>query len=84
MPDERLESSKQGIAPPPESQVGRAAEQAGRTELINTPPAAQPDSAMGGTSDADSPGDEAYTNAMHNTDESADRRALEPIETDRR
>jgi hypothetical protein len=61
MPDERQESTRQGIAPPPESEIGRAADERRRREVINTPPEAQPDSAMGGTSDADSPGDEAWT-----------------------
>jgi len=71
MPDERAESISQGIAPPPESVKGRAAEQRNREKLIRTPPEAQPDSAMGGTSDVDSPADEAELNrALH---ESRDR-----------
>ena len=61
MPDERKESIEQGIAAPPESALGQAAERRNREQLIRTPEEARPDSAMGGTSDADSPGDEAWT-----------------------
>jgi hypothetical protein len=61
MPDERLESTKAGIAPAPESEIGRAADERRRQQIIQTPPEARPDSAMGGTSDADSPGDEAWS-----------------------
>lgn len=61
MPDERKESIEQGIAPPPESTIGKAAERENREQLIRTPEEARPDSAMGGTSDADSAGDEAWT-----------------------
>jgi hypothetical protein len=61
MPDERKESTAQGIAPPPESAIGVAAEKRIQEELARTPPEARPDSAMGGTSDADTPGDEAWT-----------------------
>lgn len=61
MPDERKESIEQGIAPPPESAIGQAAERQNREQLIRTPEEARPDSAMGGTSDADSAGDEAWT-----------------------
>ncbi|HEV3483976.1 MAG TPA: hypothetical protein VG106_01110 [Vicinamibacterales bacterium] len=61
MPDERKESIEQGIAAPPESAIGKAAERENREQLIRTPEEARPDSAMGGTSDADSAGDEAWT-----------------------
>ena len=61
MTDERRESIEQGIAAPPESTIGQAAERRNREQLIQTPEEARPDSAMGGTSDADSPGDEAWT-----------------------
>jgi hypothetical protein len=61
MPDERQESTREGIAPAPESEVGRKAEERRREELIETPIPARPDSAMGGTSDADSAADEAWT-----------------------
>ncbi len=61
MPDERLESTREGIAPAPESEIGRAADERRREQVINTPPDAQPDSAMGGTSDSDTAPDEAWT-----------------------
>lgn len=61
MADERKQSAEEGIAPPPESPAGRVAERDVENELIHTPEEARPDSGMGGTSDADSPGDEAWT-----------------------
>ena len=61
MPDERKDSVARGIAPPPESVAGKAAERERQDELIRTPEEARPDSGMGGTSDADSAGDEAWT-----------------------
>lgn len=61
MPDERQTSTREGIAPAPESTVGREAAERNRDALTHTPPEAQPDSGMGGTSDADSPADEAWT-----------------------
>jgi hypothetical protein len=61
MPDERQESTREGIAPAPESEIGQDAAERQRSRLIHTPPEARPESAMGGTSDADSPGDEAWT-----------------------
>jgi hypothetical protein len=61
MPDERQTSTREGIAPAPESPLGQRAEERQRDALTHTPPEAQPDSAMGGTSDADSPADEAWT-----------------------
>jgi len=61
MPDERKESISQGIAAPDESAIGKAAERRRQHELVRTPEEAQPDSGMGGTSDADSPGNEAWT-----------------------
>ena len=66
MPDERAESISQGIGAPPESKVGRNAEERAREQLIRTPPEAQPDSAMGGTSDVDAPVDDAeLSRALH-------------------
>ena len=62
MPDERQESTKQGIAPAPESAIGRNAAEQVRAELTHTPPDAQPDSAMGGTSDNSTAADEAWSN----------------------
>jgi hypothetical protein len=61
MPDERQQSTREGIAPAPESEIGRRADEKRREKVTHTPPEAQPDSAMGGTSDADSPADEAWT-----------------------
>jgi hypothetical protein len=61
MPDERQESTAQGIAPAPESEVGRAADERRREQVIRTPVESRPDSAMGGTSDGDTAGDEAWT-----------------------
>ena len=61
MPDERQESTAQGIAPAPESEVGRAAEERRRKEMIEAPESTRPDSAMGGTSDADTAPDEAWS-----------------------
>jgi len=61
MPDERQQSTREGIAPAPESKVGEDAAARQQERLIHTPPEAQPESAMGGTSDADSPADEAWT-----------------------
>lgn len=59
MPNERDESLKQGIAAPDESPIAREAEARRREQLLNTPPEAQADSAMGGTSDVDAPVDDA-------------------------
>ena len=61
MPDERKESISQGIAAPPESAVGQEAARRRKEELVRTPEEARPDSGMGGTSDADTAGDEAWT-----------------------
>jgi hypothetical protein len=59
MPDERGESIKQGIGVPPESEIGRKQERLTEKELARTPRDAQPEGGLGGTSDADSPADEA-------------------------
>ncbi|HEX6083703.1 MAG TPA: hypothetical protein VF266_04205 [Thermoanaerobaculia bacterium] len=68
MPDERAESISQGIGAPPESKVGREAEERAKEKLIHTPPEAQADSAMGGTSDVDAPVDDAeLSRALHQT-----------------
>jgi hypothetical protein len=61
MPDERKESTAEGIAPAPESPIGRAAEERRREELIHAPVASRPDAGLGGTSDADTAADEAWT-----------------------
>jgi hypothetical protein len=48
--------------------VGREAEERAKEKLIHTPPEAQADSAMGGTSDVDAPVDDAELNrALHQT-----------------
>ena len=61
MPDERQESTAQGIAPAPESAIGREADERRREQVTRLPPEARPDAGIGGTSDADSAGDEAWT-----------------------
>ncbi len=66
MADERAESIRQGIAAPEESRIGKEAEARAREQLINTPESARPDSAMGGTSDVDTPADEAETARLIN------------------
>ena len=72
MPDERKESTREGIAPAPESEIGRKAGDRNREQLIGTPSGARPDSGMGGTSDVDAPVDDAeYGRAIN---ERSDRR----------
>jgi hypothetical protein len=61
VPDERQDSTRKGVAPAPESQIGTEQEKRQQAELIHTPPEAQPEGAIGGTSDSDSPADEAWT-----------------------
>jgi hypothetical protein len=64
MPDERMESIERGIAPPPESPAAADAARR-RTEALRRQPADAPlpEGAMGGTSDAETAGDEARMNA---------------------
>ncbi len=64
MPDERMESMQRGIAPPPESPAAADAARQ-RTEALRHQPADAPlpEGAMGGTSDAETAGDEARMNA---------------------
>lgn len=69
MPDERAESLKQGIAVPEESKVGKDAEVRRLEELQNAPEETRPDGAMGGTSDVDSPVDEAETTRALNQED---------------
>jgi hypothetical protein len=57
MPDERKESIAQGIAAPPESEIGRDAAARNREGMVRD--VVRPDGAMGGTSDIDSPVDDA-------------------------
>lgn len=61
MPDERRESTAQGIAPAPESAIGRDADERRREQVIRAPVQSRPDTAMGGTSDGETAGDEAWT-----------------------
>ena len=56
MPDERKDSIEQGIAVPPESDVGRAAAEERARRAAEGP---EIGGAMGGTSDADSPAEES-------------------------
>lgn len=60
MPDERLDSIRQGIGAPAESPEGQSAAEERRRLAAEGP---EIGGAMGGTSDADSPGDEAQANA---------------------
>jgi hypothetical protein len=64
MPDERMESMQRGLAPPPESPAAADAARR-RTEALRHEPAdaSLPEGAMGGTSDAETAGDEARMNA---------------------
>ena len=66
MPDERQDSTAQGIAPAPESEVGRAADERRIEQVIHAPESSRPDGAMGGTSDADSAGDESWSRIREN------------------
>ena len=61
MTDERKDSTEHGIAPPPESDIGRKADEQRQQQVTTIAPDQRPDSAMGGTSDSDSPADEAWT-----------------------
>lgn len=63
MPDERLDSMKQGIGAPPESPAAQEADEERRAELVRNPSPIPMEGAMGGTSDAERAGDEADMNA---------------------
>lgn len=69
MPDERQDSIRQGIGVPKESPTGAAAEEERRKRAAEGPPIG---GAMGGTSDAERPGDEAQMNAAMREAEEAD------------
>ena len=69
MPDERLDSIRQGIHAPPESPSGTAAEREREEKTMRDAPM---DAAMGGTTDAETAGQEA--------DMDAKRRAAEERE----
>jgi hypothetical protein len=64
MPDERLESMQRGIGAPPESPAAVEAERR-RLEALRhpAPDTLPPEGALGGTSDAETAGDEARMNA---------------------
>ena len=63
MPDERLDSMRQGIAAPPESPEAQQADAERRAELIRNPMPVEMESAMGGTSDSERAGDQADMDA---------------------
>lgn len=60
MPDERMDSLRQGIGVPPESPAAKRAERERLARSSQDPPI---EGAMGGTSDADTAGDEARSDA---------------------
>lgn len=60
MIDERQDSIREGIQSPAESDIGSKAEQERRRRAAEGP---EIGGGMGGTSDADSPGDEAHFDA---------------------
>ena len=60
MPDERMDSIRQGIGAPAESPEGQAAAEERRRLAAEGP---EIGGGMGGTSDADTPGDEAQGSA---------------------
>jgi hypothetical protein len=75
MPDERLDSMRQGIGAPPESAQARRADRERRDEIVNDPSPVQMEGAMGGTSDADRAGDEADADAAFGRGTAGDRTA---------
>lgn len=60
MPDERMDSIRQGIGVPPESPAAKRADEERRRRTSKDPPI---EGAMGGTSDAETAGDEARMDA---------------------
>jgi hypothetical protein len=64
MPDERQDSIRQGIGAPEESRIGQEAR--AERERRDAETTTDMESAMGGTSDADRPGDEAAADAARN------------------
>ena len=69
MIDERQDSIRQGIQAPPESETGRKAEEERRRRAAEAP---EIGGGMGGTSDADSPGEEAHADAARRAAERED------------
>jgi hypothetical protein len=67
VPDERKDSIRQGISAPDESPSGKEAEEERRKRAAEGP---EIGGAMGGTSDAESAGDESALNrALHDAEE---------------
>ena len=66
MPDESLDSMRQGIQAPPESPIASAAARDREKKLAREQPI---DGAMGGTSNAESAGDEADMDAKRHASE---------------
>lgn len=72
MPDERQDSIRQGIQAPAESPAGQDAAEQRRQRAAEGPPIG---GAMGGTSDAERPGEESQMNAAM-ADDAPDRATL--------
>jgi hypothetical protein len=71
MPDERLDSIRQGMGVPEESEIGRKADEQRRRLAAEGP---EIGGGLGGTSDSDSAPDEAAKNAELNRTDTAVRR----------
>lgn len=71
MPDERLDSIRQGIHAPPESPSGVAAEREREEETTQDAPM---DAAMGGTTDSETAGQEADMDAKRRAAEEREER----------
>jgi hypothetical protein len=66
MVDERKDSIEQGIGVPPESPIGKTAEDARRRKAAESP---EIGGGLGGTSDSDSPAQQAQFEAERRADE---------------
>ncbi len=75
MPDERRDSIERGIGAPDESPIGRRARTKREQQAGDAPPM---DGAMGGTSDADSPGEEAQQKAFEHARDEEERTEGDP------
>jgi hypothetical protein len=64
MPDERLDSMRQGIGAPPESPAAQKADAERREQIVRDPAPVPMESAMGGTSDAGGPADDVDADAI--------------------
>ena len=69
MSHERQQLTREGIAPRRESGTRVPAAEQRRYGLVQTSPEAQPDSALGGTSDGDSPADDTATTVARTGDQ---------------